>query len=278
MFDRNEPLYLQSRLEDFICRWHGHRKPWYGIAPEKLAMTELPQPLKWLYGFVGEWDGRYYWKTLLGNQDCLLPFEELEISNGKLVFVNENQGVWQVGTETCGDDPPVWVRIDDGEWKLLDESLTMFLVTFVLHETVFGCRHLASGEDIIAQASASGMHVAPLWLNHPYPAAIKDTGVRSTSFYAANGNYLIMDDWCATNESSPWETLPTIFKASDDPPPSSGFSAYDPIPNHIRIPSFVKASHLKNLIRRHEEEAEFHHEKSKLFQRLLAELNTSDSN
>jgi hypothetical protein len=51
MFDRDDdPRYLQSRLEAFIDRWHGYRKPWFGIAAEKIAQTQLPKPLAWLYG------------------------------------------------------------------------------------------------------------------------------------------------------------------------------------------------------------------------------------
>src|SRR5262245_9307260 len=118
MFDRtDDPRYLQARLEAFMTRWHGHRKPWFGIAAEKLAQTNLPQPLAWLYGFAGEWESRHYWDTLLGNQDCLIHFEDLAIADGKLVFINENQGVWQVGTDSAGDDPPVWASMDDGPWE-----------------------------------------------------------------------------------------------------------------------------------------------------------------
>ena len=140
MFDRtDDPEYLQGRLEAFITHWHGWRRSWFGVAQEKIQQTQLPQPLAWLYGFAGEWHGQHYWDTLLGNQDCLIHFEDLTIRDGKLVFISENQGVWQVGTDPAGDNPPVWASIDDGPWQLLDNSLTCFLVTFVLHETR-GCR------------------------------------------------------------------------------------------------------------------------------------------
>ena len=58
MFDiKSDPLYLQTRLEAFIEHRHGDRRPWFGIDPEKLEKTRLPQPLRWLYGYAGEWAG-----------------------------------------------------------------------------------------------------------------------------------------------------------------------------------------------------------------------------
>jgi hypothetical protein len=279
MFDRNDDaLYLQSRLEAFIDRWHGYRKPWFGIAAEKIEQAQLPQPLAWLYGFAGEWQSRHYWDTLLGNQDRLILFEDLCISDGKLVFICENQGVWQVGTETSGEDPPVWASIDDGPWQLLDDSLTRFLVTFVLHETVFGCQHLGSSDNVIEQLTNSGMHVAPLWLNHPYPAFIDNNVGRPISFHVASRTHLVMDNyWCATNEESPWVALPSLFKSKDRQTSSGGLDPYEPIPEHLKIPSFIRRSHLEQVIRRHETEAEYHLGRCELYRRMLDEMDSENA-
>jgi hypothetical protein len=275
MFDReDDPLYLQSRLEAFIDRWHGDRKPWFGIAAEKIEQTRLPKPLAWLYGYAGEWHGQHYWDTLLGNQDCLVLFEELSISDGKLVFIHENQGVWQVGADSSGDDPAAWVRIDDGPWQPLDHSLTRFLVTFVLHETVFGCKHVAYSQNVIAQLTDAGMHVAPLWLNHPYPAVVDGGASRPLTFHVANGAHLIMDnEWCATNADSPWEALPEIFKPKAPRPPSVGFTPYEPMPDHLQVPSVLRKSHLQNAIRLHEAEVKYHQGRCALYQKMLADMN-----
>lgn len=272
MFDRdNNPESLQSHLELFMEHWLGDRKPWFGIAAEKIAQTRLPKPLAWLYGYAGEWHGQNYWDTLLGNQDCLIRFEDLWISNGKLIFICENQGVWQVGTEPEGDDPAVWVRSDDGPWHLLEDSLTRFLVTFVLHETFFSCRHVASSENMTAQLTAAGMHISPLWLDHPYPM-LSDTHVsRPLSFHVANGTHLIMNDClCATNSETPWDSLPAIFQPTQRPSASAGFSPYDPIPEHLQIPSFIRKTHLQRAIRRHEAEVEYHQGRCTLYRNMLA--------
>lgn len=217
MFDRaDDPDYLQTRLEAFLTRWHGYRRSWFGVAPEKIQQTRLPKPLAWLYGFAGERHGRYYWDTLLGNQDCLIKFEDLMIRDGKLVFVAENQGVWLVGTDPVGEDPPVWACVNDGPWQLLDDSLTRFLVTFVLHETVFGCRHVASTTDVIGDLTGADVHVSPLWLNHPYPAFFDGKSSRPVSFHIANGKYLVMDNhWCGTNDELPWNALPSLFERKE---------------------------------------------------------------
>ncbi len=278
MFDREtDSLYLQLRLEAFIERWHGHRKPWSGIAAEKIEQTQLPKPLAWLYGFAGEWHGKHYCDTLLGNQDCLIPIEELSIYNGKVVFIAENQGVWQIGTDTAGEDPPVLARLDDGPWQLLDESLTRFLVTFVLHETVFGCEHLGGAENVIEQLTAAGMHISPLWLDHPYPAFCENLLARSLTFHVANGTHLIMNNhWCATNEERPWESLPTIFQSKQQSTSTGGIDPYRPIPDYIKVPSFIRQSHLEDLIRRHEAEVEYHQQRCNLYRKMLADMDNKN--
>jgi hypothetical protein len=274
MFDRpDDPLYLQARLEAFLECWHGHRKPWFGIALETIKATQLPQPLAWLYGFAGEWQSRNYWDTLLGNQDCLLHFEDLHLRDGKLAFINENQGVWQAGTNLTGDDPPVWATLDDGPWQLIDESLTRFLVTFVLHETVFGCEHLGTADDVIGQLTAAGMYVVPLWLDHPYPAFDDNGAARPISFHIAEFRYLVMDNhWCATNRESPWIALPAIFKEKEARQPTGKFSLYDPLPDHIQLPSIIRRNHLEQAIRRHETAIQYHEARREFFRHLLGEL------
>ena len=52
-------------------------------------------------------------------------------------FLGENQGVWNCVTELEGYDPPVWILGYRGDtWEYLCDSLTEFLVTFCLQETL----------------------------------------------------------------------------------------------------------------------------------------------
>ncbi len=250
MFDhQDDPEHLQRCLESFMEHWHGKGNYNFGICEEKLGQTRLPKPLHWLFKFSGNWPD-HYWETLFGNQDFLLSFEALSLRDGKLVFVWENQGVWQVGTENEGDDPPVWVSVDDGPWLPLDDSLTRFLVTFFLHETVFGCRHTTYGVQVLQQLEEAGMQVAPLWLNHPYPFP-NDRGWRPISFHVVNGAYLVMDDeWCATNVPEPQQELPQLF--TEEQPPSAA----------VEIPPFVQRAQWERAIKQHEAEAKFHQERA----------------
>lgn len=278
MFDRPEDhRSLQSQLEQFIELWHGYRKPWYGISEERLAATRLPDPLRWIYGYAGAWDGLNYSDTLFGNQDCLVNFEELYARDGKLVFAHENQGVWCVGTEPVGADPPVWAHLDGHGWKRLDDSLMHFLTTLILHETVFGCQHVESHEDAYAALSAAGFVIVPLWMNAPYPWCLMDMDFPPVSIHLANGCYLLMRDWVATNEPEPWKALPHIFKKKDL---SAGagltLDPWDAIPDHLEIPKIVKLSHLRTVIRRHELEAEHHTRRAAVFRRMLRELESRD--
>jgi hypothetical protein len=77
--------------------------------------------------------------------------------------------------------------------------------------------------------------------------------------------------WCATNEESPWIALPSLFERKEHSE-SKGFDAYEPIPDHIQVPSIIKRSHLQNAIRLHEAEAQYHHGRCKLYQKMLDDM------
>ncbi len=114
MFDnRDDVEHLLTSLELFLTHWQGSTHGWYGTAPEKLSPAAIPEPLRRLYAFAANSPGKNAWCSAFSYQDHLCPFELLRIRDGRLVFVWENQGVWQCGTLTEGNDPPVWVSFDD---------------------------------------------------------------------------------------------------------------------------------------------------------------------
>jgi hypothetical protein len=116
------------------------------------------------------------------------------------------------------------------------------------------------------------MHVAPLWLNHPYPAFFNGKPGRPVTFHVANGRYLVMDNhWCATNEESPWDALPALFERKEHRE-SRGFDPYEPMPEHIQLPAIIKRSHLQNAIRLHEAEAEYHQGRCRLYRKMLDDM------
>ena len=276
MFDnRDDPAYLRSCVEQITRQWFGYRVPWYGIAEEKLAETRLPTPLRWLYAFAGEWPSDNSWETVFAYQDILLPFEMLFAQDGKLVFVSENQGVWHVGTLPHGDDPPVWVREneDGAPWQKLCDSLTEFLVTFCLHEIVFGARYRTYVDNILDRFDQLECHISPLW-HGSYVHLFDGKVSRPISFHMVDGRFLVMDNgWCGTSVDEPWVKFPDLFKIPDEP--SRGFNAFGPMPEHLAIPDFIRKSHLENLIRRHEAQAEYHQEMIAKYTRMLDGIDES---
>ena len=149
---------------DALCRfvefWLGQRKPEYGERPEALAKIELPMPLRRLYEWAGRWPSfESLCETKGGvaafsNNDFLVSLAGLQSADtGKIVFVGENQGVWNCRTlPVYGDDPPVWCFACRREKrdichseKRVFNSLSRFLVSFVLREIIFGALCFSHG-------------------------------------------------------------------------------------------------------------------------------------
>lgn len=277
MFDKANGLeHLRTSVQTITKQWFEHRGPWLGISEEKIAQTKLPEPLRWIYRFAGEWPSDNWWETVFAYQDMLLPFESLSIKDGKLVFVVENQGCWDVGTDTSGEDPPVWVREneDHAPWQKLCDSLTEFLVTFCLHEVVFGSRYRTHVENILGRFEKLGCHISPLWLDAPYVYLFDDIVSRPISFHMVDGRFLVMDNaWCGTSVDEPWRQFPELFKVPEEQPRS--IEGHLPFPADIEIPDFVRKSHIQNLIRRHQRQADYHQGMISKYEQMLQKMDGS---
>jgi hypothetical protein len=174
MFDqRNDPVHLLHSLKTFLRVWHDDLQDWYGIAPEKLAATPLPDPLRRLYTFAGNCPGENFWCSPFAHQDYLLPFELLYQSEDRLHFAGENQGCWTCCTALEGDDPPVWFREGNENWQLLEDTLAQFLVTLCLHKsesTLSRCgpprRSLVAKRSLSAADSASFLSLCGPGVDH----------------------------------------------------------------------------------------------------------------
>ncbi|MCM2370698.1 hypothetical protein [Aporhodopirellula aestuarii] len=271
--DRTDLDGLRSGIEKITEQWFGHRGPWMGISAEKLSGTRMPDPLKWIYHFAGEWPSSSWWESVFAYQDRLLPFESLEVCEGKLVFVIENQGCWMIGTLTEGSDPPVWVREneDGAPWRKLGDSLTEFLVTFCLHEIVFGARYRTHVDNILDRFRELGCHVSPLWINSPYVYLFDDQATRPISFHMVDGKFLVMDDgWCGTSVETPWERFPDLFQKPDESP--RRIQGHEPFPDDMDIPDFVRKSHIETLIRRHQMQADYHQDMILKYSLMIEQL------
>jgi hypothetical protein len=168
-------------LERFLEFWLGPRRPEYGEPAENLAKIELPGSLHRFYAFAGRWPPAFlpYCGNRFDVQDRFLPLDQgpwgnVYRSGPYLVFVAENQGVWEVATCAQGDDPPVWVSEDCSHcgpspiWRPLENPLSHFLVTFVLQETLLGSEFRACHEDALSVFAGAGCQCEPVWLNGEY--------------------------------------------------------------------------------------------------------------
>jgi hypothetical protein len=266
--DRNDPEHLLSSLQFILQQFRGPFRGWHGIAPEKLAQSALPGPLRRLYSFAGNCPGDNPWASAFSNQDNLCPFELIRFENERLVFAWENQGVWCCGTLAEGKDPPVWVRFDEPAWIPLCDSLAQFLVTFCLQELVFGSSFLGHMENVSAVCERHGKSVMALWLNGPFPSPFNDGPVRQRSFHLVDGRTLIMDNhWCGTNDEELARELPELLKPQSEPEVRQSSV---PIWENPELPSTVKRLHLQSLAMVEDEQAKFHAQRAQGYRKLAA--------
>lgn len=150
-------LDLQERislLSAYINYWHS--PPNHKSHTESLRLPPfLPAPVRWLYQTIaahtndafasnhGGWtDGTpvviYYWLKR--------PSDLVVNSSGIVEFLNENQGVYQIGTLTGSDDPEVfiWETEVDGWTRHADRLSDFVLLTIIFEQTLQG-PHLACG-------------------------------------------------------------------------------------------------------------------------------------
>lgn len=101
-------------MQGFLTEWHGQPQPEYGLRSEEIGRT-VPVPLRDFYEFAGRWPNVIV-------QNSLAAPDELEQTDGLLVFCVENQGVYAWATELEGEDPPVWGTLDH-QWLPEEEPL-----------------------------------------------------------------------------------------------------------------------------------------------------------
>ncbi|MBE9118965.1 hypothetical protein IQ249_24040 [Lusitaniella coriacea LEGE 07157] len=260
MFDKkDDPKHLLRSLKKFLNYWYGDLRDWDGISPDKLEQTRLPFPLRELYSFAGNLPGDNFWDSAFSNQDCLVIYEMLETQNDKLVFAWENQGGWTCGTEEEGEDPPVWVSIDDQPWQLLCDSLSQFLVTICLHETLFNCEYIATENNILDCLKERQKYIKPLWLNGYYVDS--DCILGHHSFYLADSQVLIMDNqWCGTNSEEEFQILLKLFEENTE------------FERNLYIPDTIRKIKLDILASQHEEKAQYHSNRAKAYRKISSEI------
>ncbi|GAB2628040.1 hypothetical protein ABI214_21380 [Prescottella soli] len=168
-------------LKDFLVAWYGGRSPGYG-SPDADLPASLPSALRELYAFAGRWPSRDPEEHLpdspmiFQHQDALVRAADLATNGGTIDFLRENQDSWTcrvaAGTDTSAvfsNAHWMWDDVDTDDYVELAPTLEHFLTSFVLQETVMGCRNLVVADNATALA-ASGLpdRATPLWLQGWY--------------------------------------------------------------------------------------------------------------
>ncbi len=202
------PNRLMEELQKFIVFWLGPRREEFGLPGVVLDEHRLPKPLRSLYSFAGRWKRPHPQVDeeleIFSIEEHLRPVDRLEVSpDGKLIFIDENQGNWTCATLPEGDDPPVWVEdvfnnYGQGKWGLVSESLSQFLVTFCLRELLSGSKFHLMDKGLEQLFESSKAEAIPLWTEGAYP-----NWEEKFSFYLLHGSVMVGDVgggiWFAAN-------------------------------------------------------------------------------
>ncbi|MGH3763053.1 hypothetical protein [Actinophytocola sp.] len=134
----------RDSLERFLSRWYGPADR----QPAATAVDGTPRPLRDWFELTARWSA----PVVTQNHVLSQPW----IDDGKLVFWEENQGVWLWATAPDGDDPPVYDRenVDGDSWQPTGESLSTFLLHVAVFEAIMGASHGACASWVSAAALA----------------------------------------------------------------------------------------------------------------------------
>src|SRR4051812_23583997 len=99
-------------LKQFLEFWLGPWLPEYGEPSENLERLDLPDPLRRFLAFAGRWPpvdlprhpNRFCIQDALSTVGHTAYLPRLHTLDGRLIFVTENQGVWEAGTCETGSD------------------------------------------------------------------------------------------------------------------------------------------------------------------------------
>lgn len=185
-----------AALEEFLEWWLGPRRDDYGEPAEALDAVALPAPLRRLYAFAGRWpeppshlrraDNALRWP------DWWVPLSELRTDDGKLAFCYENQGCGRWGTLHEGADPPVWWDYDQrGEWALMPDRLSHFLVTYCLRTAARKARKQAHDPGLAAHYQSRRAAAVPLWSGQYTTERIPGRPSEPVRYFLLDGQILV---------------------------------------------------------------------------------------
>lgn len=205
---KDDPQKLIVALEEFLSVYYADRQLEYQRELDEILSGNIPKPLKYLYPFIEKYFGKH---GNLCKQDSLRINSVKKTYGGKTLIVSENSGCWHCFTETEGEDPPVWTedygwKDDFPKWKLVNNSLSQFLVTFCLREALFNSvysyRIKKKMKNVLSEFKKQKYETVLLWQGKYFP--VEDYVMPQTDyFYLIEDSILVWDmwnsSWCGTN-------------------------------------------------------------------------------
>jgi hypothetical protein len=148
-------------LKTFATAWYGPLNSNHGATPGSVKETETRLG-RTLPAAFREWHtlaGRHH-RLISANRDHLVTLEQLSIEDGFLIFLRENQGVWELAIaerDLQNNDPPViYLEPDTPESKnQLNSSFSLFSFQWALYSAVWTGPYWAS-------ANTSNVDLDPL--------------------------------------------------------------------------------------------------------------------
>jgi len=210
MITREAPI---PGLLTLISEWVPDLQPRHRVVPADIPAF-VPAPLRAIYELAGnypvpfteQWRRPNWIAGLFGNQDQLLPIDQLEVVGERFRFIHENQGVWHCDTLANESDPPVYsdsraYEYGDNEFREVCPTLSHFLTTYCLQELVFGSQHLfCVDSEVEAPGDLVVGSLCDVWVKGLYVY-----GEPTHSFYLCNDKLFVMETggyWLATNDET----------------------------------------------------------------------------
>lgn len=167
------------------------------MSDAEMTSQRLPLPLRWWYRWAGKrseiMSGQNF---LLVPRDYQNKYRMLQVTNGRLLFYVENQGVYQWSTLQHGDDPPVFGRYEGrGRWAKEGVTLSEHLILMCSFEAVM-CH--ARYEASAAQLEERKLREI---VGHIPPLAIGRWRWGNTTFFASRGAFMNVAENCPPNGS-----------------------------------------------------------------------------
>ena len=211
---------IQS-LDDLILFLRGYHR-YDAPADSSLIPPEFPPQLDTFYSELSGLieappSPGHRQRTPFSSQDSIHRMEDIRYAEEMVEFSSENQGNWTCRCPFFEDDPPVYSNAEEtwGDrpgFQIVCESLTHFLTTLALQETVMGSSNLiAIHENEAAEKYISDL--PPLWLDGIYVF-----GEPSHQFYWLEElkmiamNYSGNGLWIGSSNEGIFEELPCDLK------------------------------------------------------------------